>query len=607
LKKVIHDAFLLSPDFRSTPAFQGALFAGAGRLRASRPSVTRAPEFESPDEREIREALQALSELSAIREDSRAARALALVSVRIGLATPAKAQRLALAALLVGSSLDLDAVVRIALELAVDVMDAEQGLLVLRQDRRVAAAYNLDPAKLAGEPGVPSQAIVERVLETGEPIFTTDAQSDPRRHEQQPVVALRPRSIACVPLRVRDDVIGAVYLDSRLTPALFQQDERELLVAFALQAALAIENARLFEEERDRLARISALQAFQTRILEAIANGVITFSARRRITTFNRAAEATFGLKASRTIGKAATALAKLIPKFPELFDTFFESGAVQLRAEVDARRADGTSPVLEMRLSPLASSEGTGAVLVVTDITKQRRLEQAHEADLAHSRRIEEAFSRYLAPHVVQSLMHDPSPVRLGGQRVRATMLFADIRGFTALSASMSAEQVVEILNAYFEDAVRVVFDHEGLLDKFYGDGLMAVFGPPRVREDDAARAVAAAIRLHEVVAELARRLPYPLKISVGLATGEVVAGHIGSTKRMDYTVIGDAVNLANHLQSAAPEGAIYCDEATRLRAGALAYPVECVEARIKGRDDPIPAYAIVPGRGRTRRNATA
>jgi len=463
--RVIRDAFFLSPEFRSSSASQASLFVCAGGLRGSCPAVVRKPEPESPDEREIREALQALSELSAVREDARATRALELLSRRLVLATPVK--------------------------------------------------------------------------------------------------------------------------------------------VVAAQGALPVENKPPFEEERDHLARTSALQVFQTRILEAIANGVITFSPRRRITTFNRAAEATFGLKAGKIVGKAATALGTMIPEFPELFDTFFQSGAVQLRAEVDAQRTDGTTLMLEMQLSPLASAEGTGAALVVTDITKQRKLEQAHEAELARSRRIEESFSRYLAPHVVQSLVRDPSSVRLGGKRELATMLFADIRGFTALSASMPAEEVVEILNAYFEDAVRIVFEHDGLLDKFYGDGLMAVFGPPLVREDDAARAVAAAIRLHEAVAEMARRLPYPLEISVGLATGEVVAGHIGSTKRMDYTVIGDAVNLAYHLQSAAPAGEIYCDEATRLRAGALGYPVERVAARIKGRDDPISAYAIVPGRGSTRRNA--
>jgi adenylate cyclase len=133
-------------------------------------------------------------------------------------------------------------------------------------------------------------------------------------------------------------------------------------------------------------------------------------------------------------------------------------------------------------------------------------------------------------------------------------------------------------------------------LLDKFYGDGLMAIFGPPLVRRDDAARAVAAAIRLNEVVSDLIPRLNYPLQISVGLATGDVVAGHFGSSQRMDYTVIGDAVNLANGLQAAAPPGAIYCDEETIVAAGSIARPVHQLSVRVKGRDELVTAYAIFP-----------
>ena len=124
----------------------------------------------------------------------------------------------------------------------------------------------------------------------------------------------------------------------------------------------------------------------------------------------------------------------------------------------------------------------------------------------------------------------------------------------------------------------------------------MMAVFGPPRARDDDAARAVAAAISLQEIVADLEPRIGYPLVISIGLATGDVVAGHFGSTRRMDYTVIGDAVNLANGLQSAAPAGSIYCDEATYIDAGPIALPIERVKARIKGRSELVSAYAITP-----------
>jgi PAS domain S-box-containing protein len=501
-----------------------------------------------------------------------------------------KLLRWARAIQVLGSSLDLDSVLHTALQLAIDSSGAERGMLVLAEGRRVAAAHAFEPLCLTQEQSAPSQTLIGLVLETGEPVFTTEAQRDPRLSAE----SYDALSIACVPLRVRDDVIGAVYLDSPSEPDLFGRDDRELLIALTSQAALAIENARLFKEERERLARITALQAFQTRILEAIANGVITFSPRRRITTFNRAAEATFGIKAEKIVGKAASSLVKVIPEFSELFDTFFDSGAVQLRAEVDAQRTDGTELVLEMRLSPLASHEGTGAAMVVTDVTKQRRLEQAHEAEIARSRRIGETFSRYLAPHVVQSLMNDPSSVKLGGERERATMLFADICGFTSLASRLPAERVVAILNTYFEEAVRIVFEYDGLLDKFYGDGMMAVFGPPRVREDDASRAISAALRLREAVARMSPLFEEPLEISIGLATGEVVAGHIGSTVRMDYTVIGDAVNLASGLQHAAPPGAIYCDEATLARAGSIRFPVERISARIKGREEPTIAYSF-------------
>jgi adenylate cyclase len=352
----------------------------------------------------------------------------------------------------------------------------------------------------------------------------------------------------------------------------------------------------MFEEQTERVSRFSALQAFQDRILEAIANGVITLSPNREITTFNRAAEATFDVRAEQIIGKDAYALGRLIPDFPELLDTFFASGAVALRAETEAERADGKNRVIEIRLSPLASSDGAGVAIVVTDVTRQRKLEQAHEAEVARAVQVKEAFSRYLAPHVVESLMRDPGSIKLGGERSRATTFFADVRGFTSLAAQLSPDRVVEILNTYFEEAVRLVFEHEGLLDKFYGDGVMAIFGPPLVRQDDAARAVSAAIKLHEVVAQLGPRLDYPLRISVGLATGDVVAGHFGSKLRMDYTVIGDAVNLASGLQSAAPPGVIYIDEATYAAAGPVAASAQRLAARVKGRTELVTAYAIYP-----------
>ena len=526
--------------------------------------------------------------------DGEASRAIATLKDRLSIDRIAKSERLAKAAQLVNSSLDLESVLRNALALAVDVMKAERGFLVIKEGRRVAALHNIDP-DLSNDESEPSRSIVERALEYGEIVFTTDAQADPRWNSRNSIRSLHLRSIVCVPLRLRETVLGAVYLDSRVVPGLFEPGDREMLVAFAHQAALAIENARLFEDERDRLQRISALQAFQVRILEAIANGVITLSPRREITTFNRSAEETFGIPSDKMNGKAAFAIAAVVPEFPELLDMFFESGGVALRAETEGHRFDGTRMTLELQLSPLESPEGKGVAIVVSDVTKHRKLELMHEEQKAQAERVQETFSRYLAPHVVKSLMNDPASIRLGGERKRATMFFADVRGFTSLAATLPAERVVEILNTYFEEAVRVVFENDGLLDKFYGDGLMAVFGPPRVRGDDASRAIRAAIALHEEVKLLVPKLAYPLQISVGLATGDVVAGHFGSTKRMDYTVIGDAVNLASGLQSAAPPGTIYCDDETMRAAGPISRVTNSLDVRVKGRNELVRAHAIL------------
>jgi adenylate cyclase len=335
---------------------------------------------------------------------------------------------------------------------------------------------------------------------------------------------------------------------------------------------------------------------FQTRLLESIANGVITLDPDRTVSTFNRAAESTFKIGHVAFVGSHADRLERLMPELPDLVETFFLSGAVQLRAEIEAQTDDGRTLTLEVRFSPLDFDHGVGAAVVISDVTAQRALERAHAAEKARTKAIEQTFSRYLAPHIVASLIENPDSIRLGGERIRATVLFADVRGFTSMVARLEPERVVAILNGYFEEAVRIVFDHDGLLDKFYGDGMMAVFGPPRVRGDDARRALAAAIDLHTAVAELAPKLDYPLEISVGIATGDVVAGHFGSTRRMEYTVIGDAANLAQGLQAAAPPCSIYCDETTIAAAGDLGAGAIRLAARIKNRDELVTAYGLFP-----------
>jgi adenylate cyclase len=495
----------------------------------------------------------------------------------------------------VNSSLELDVVLRTVLDTAVDVMKAERGFLMIADaggKLELTTTYGIDRATVEGDDMRPSQTTVRRVFETGEPTVTTDAQQDPRFNINLSVRALRLRSIICVPLAIKARTIGVVYLDSRLAPGLFSPHDPDLLTAFANQAALAIENARLFDAQRAQVVEISRLEQLQARILASITSGVITVDGGGRIASFNDAAATTFGVPGATMLGKPVRALEALIPGITTILeDKVLPSESAELTAHHPTRG----ELHLEVRTAPLDLPDGDekhGWAIAVTDLTERRKLERLHAADVEQRRAIRDAFARYLAPHVVEQLMRAPGGVALGGERATATILFADIDGFTELAERLDAEAVVEILNHFFSAAVQIVFEHDGLLDKFYGDGLMVVFGPPRVRDDDAARAMSVAEALHHAAATI-QAAGKPLRLSIGVATGEVVAGHIGSPKRMDYTVIGDAANLASRLQGAAPSGRTYVDERTfsRLRAQP---PAEKLIAKIRGKAEPVTIFAV-------------
>jgi class 3 adenylate cyclase/PAS domain-containing protein len=544
-----------------------------------------------------------LDPLAVLREHVAAANDPALVAAFAALSAAganaerdvAKARTLVRVAETVNSSLELDVVLRRVLDTAVEVMKAERGFLMLANadgELELTTMHGIDRATLEGDDMRPSHTTVRRVFESGEPIVTTDAQADPRFNVNLSVRALRLRSIICVPLAIKERRIGVVYLDSRLATGLFSRQDPDLLAAFANQAALAIENARLFDQLRARLDEIVRLEEVQARVLGSITSGVITIDGRGRIASFNDAAAETFGVAGTTMVGRPSLALETLIPGITTLLS---DAALPAKPAELTAHHATRGTLVLEVRIAPVDLPDGTqtmGYAVAVTDLTERRNLERLHQADLEQRRAIRDAFARYLAPHVVEQLMSAPGGVSLGGERAAATILFADIDAFTELAERLDAERVVEILNAFFTAAVQIVFEHDGLLDKFYGDGLMVVFGPPRVRDDDAARALAVAQALHEAASTIEAD-GKPLRLAIGIATGEVVAGHIGSPKRMDYTVIGDPANLASRLQSAAQPGSTYVDEHTYARIP-HAPPAEKLVAKIRGKAEPVTIYAL-------------
>jgi adenylate cyclase len=206
-------------------------------------------------------------------------------------------------------------------------------------------------------------------------------------------------------------------------------------------------------------------------------------------------------------------------------------------------------------------------------------------------------ALERFLSPDVVEMIAADPN-VRLGGVNQKVSVLFCDIRGFTSISEQLAPEKVVEILNELFTRMTDVVFDHGGTLDKYLGDGLLAVFGAPISKGKDAANAVRAAIAIQQLVLELnrdstARQWP-ELKVGIGVSTGIVTAGNIGSPRRLDYTVIGDTVNVASRLVSHAAGGQILITQATAADLGPGFDFAPMPPLVVKGKSKPVWVFIV-------------
>lgn len=496
---------------------------------------------------------------------------------------------------------DLRELLQLLVSLAVDVTRTERGLVVIPglagEPKEFTAAANLKPQLVTTPEFAVSRSVIEHVLREGKTIATTDAQNDPELYAGPSVRALHIRSIICAPIRSRDAVVGAIYVDSRIGAETLASHDPELLTAIADQAAMAIDNARLYEDLSRSFSELSALKSQTDEILESIASGVIVLDHRDVVRQFNRAAETTFGLSASTIVGRAAHLLNTWLPGFSTQLDQ--HRAHPDRRLTVDMIGAHVTRGRIDLQVTffPIRSHGGEpgGTAIAVNDVTERRARETERLAQTEKSLEVARSFERYLAPHVVQDLLTRPEAVALGGSRLVATMLFADIRGFTELSARLDPEEVVDLLNRYLEPMVNVIFANSGLLDKFFGDGVMAVFGAPRPSEDDARRAVDAARQILEQAQRITvePRISWPLAVSVGLATGDVVAGHIGSERRLEYTVIGDAVNLAARLQAIAEPNQIVADERTyELVKGRVAATRRM--ARIKGQARLMTVYVL-------------
>ncbi len=499
-------------------------------------------------------------------------------------------QALAQVGQVVNSSLDLTNVLREVIDTLIRITGAERAFLMLldkKRDLEIKIARNWEQESLASGDHEVSRTIIDRVMERGEAVLTTNALEDPRFGGQESIVAYNLRSILAVPLKVKGVLIGVIYADNKIRAGLFTEKERALLSGFANQAAVAIENARLFGAVQATLTEVTDLKNLMEDVFASIASGVITSDIRDMITLVNSAAESILAMKADLLVGSS------LVDLLPKLSSELAEQ--VALVKQADQRLMDlevnsvldGRGRVsLNLNLTPLKSADQAtrGVTIVVDDLTEKRRLEA--------QRRL---FERMVSPAVIQQL--DPDALQLGGKITEITTLFADVRGFTSFSEEIDPQTLVSVLNQYLAAAVEAVLKEEGTIDKFQGDAIMAWFNAPIPQADHTLRAARAALGFREAVLAVREQLEpkFHLSFGVGIHVGEGLLGLIGTHKRLDYTAIGDSVNTAKRIQeNAVPDQILVSAEARKLLGtAAKVKPAPAIEA--KGKKEPVKVFELV------------
>jgi adenylate cyclase len=490
----------------------------------------------------------------------------------------------------INSSLELNVVLTEVIDTLVRLTGAQRVFMMLRDETGkmdTVAARNWERESLDDLEVEFSHTIVDRVLLTGEAILTTNAQSDPRFDANESIIAYNLTSILCVPLKVKGQLIGVIYADNKVKEAQFSERDRQLISAFANQAAVALENARLFESVRASLNEVTDLKNFMEDVFASMASGVITADLESKVTLVNRAAERILGRAKDRLLGlPLPDALPMVRDALSDQLADVQVSGRRHVGIEVSGDLPERGAVTVRMSLGPLKSAErGTqGVAIVLEDLTERRRLEA--------QRRL---FERMVSPAVIAQL--DPDSLKLGGQVRQITTLFADLRGFTTFSETVDPEALVNVLNRYLAVAAEAVLKEEGTIDKFMGDAVMAWFNAPVAQEDHAARAVRAASQIRRSIDGLHRELEpdYHLTFRIGIHTGDALLGLVGSQSRLDYTAIGDSVNTAKRLQENAELGQVLLSRTVLDHVPGLTTVRPVADLQLEGKHKPVEVFELL------------
>lgn len=481
------------------------------------------------------------------------------------------------------SNLDLDSLLQRVMQEAARMLMADRSTLFLNDDKSAELFSRVAMGDAIGEIRLPNHVgIAGHVFTSGSSVNIPHAYADLRFNPSfDKQTGYFTRSILCVPVVNQDGKrIGVTQaLNKKGGP--FTSEDEARLKAFTAQVSIALENAKLFED-------VQNMRNYNESMLESMSNGVVTLDEDNQIVTCNAAGYRIFKCSAKDVIGmQAAEFFVMNNAWIMEKIELVVNLNQPELTMDAEMV-VDEEVVSVNLSVLPLVNGEEKklGIMVMIEDISSEKRMKST--------------MSRYMDPGIADQLLGDGEDI-LGGKNVEATVLFSDIRGFTPLTEELGAQGTVALLNDYFTIMVECIQREEGMLDKFIGDAIMAAFGMPFAHEDDADRGVRAAISMISELQEWnSSRIDdgkLPVDMGIGLNTDLVVSGNIGSPKRMDYTMIGDGVNLAARLESACKQYSarilISDNTFSRLRGTYRTRHIDQVV--VKGKSEPAGVYEVL------------
>eukprot|EP01060_Flectonema_neradi_P033902 TRINITY_DN57_c6_g1_i1.p1 TRINITY_DN57_c6_g1~~TRINITY_DN57_c6_g1_i1.p1 ORF type:complete len:868 (+),score=212.00 TRINITY_DN57_c6_g1_i1:108-2711(+) len=513
------------------------------------------------------------------------------------------------------SELEVNSLIRTIMQVSRDLLEADRSTLFL-VDKETDELWS-SVADGTNEIRIPRSAgIAGTVATSGEPLNIPDAYADPRFNQSiDKKTGYRTCSMLCMPMIDRKgEVLGVTQMINKKSGSSFGKNDQRLLAAFSAQAAVAIENSLLFKRTEE------SKNLFMS-VLASIKNLIITLDKNGFILTLNRD-PLDFGFGISEEKMRQGP--------YQEWFQSQNEKRkSIDMK---DVRRRSGSRTGTDLFVNGLLRDDikecyKTGKDRHVSDFTYQRIVPSEEGElietmtinytimalrdfdgnqtgvvisleDISNEAQMMATLGKYMSPELAAAALEGGT--ELGGQQLPVSVLFVDIRNFTGLSEALDATEVVQTLNVYFQHMGGSVLDHGGIVDKYIGDAVMAVFGVPFPTDDDAHRVCSCALEMFRLLeewnAERKANGIQEIRMGIGINSGEVVAGNIGFEKRMEYTVIGDGVNLASRMEGATKEYKthILITEFTYQYVSDAFYTREVDCIRVVGKKLPVKIYEL-------------